>query len=219
MKNKHIKLFEEFDRPEELDGFRLVGKMTTEEFMNKLKTRSLMRKNYVYRLMEYIPNSELSWDVSGSIAMPIRKDKKAVAVNGNNMYLSPFIAYPKPYERELKTCYFYLDEDGNYSRYKGTSEKRKLQMIEKAIDVFCGISFSAFIGNRSSEAISDTDFIKLSNLVEDIFDNEKRHSSWISSTRNYLGYNFSGVLVYEITNPTDAVDTIIYECENTVYVK
>lgn len=214
---KYVKLFEEFDRSEELEGFNFVKKIPTDEFMKMLRNASFEPKNYVYRLINYRPNSEVTWVMSGEIMRPIVKgDKKSVKVVGNNMYNSPFVVYPKSL---IKRNYLFTKDEatGEYVRYMGKSKKIAETCTMADVAAFRGISFSAFFGNRTDGAtISDSDYMKLVALLTDVFDNEKRHDSWIKSTRNYTGYIFDEVYVYEITDPEIAVDTLIEECDATV---
>lgn len=214
---KYIKLFEEFNRPEDLIGFNLVKKISTENFMEMLRNKSFEPKNYVYRLINYRPRTDLKWTMTGEMMRPIVKgDKKAVAVEGNNMYTSPFVVYPKSIKKA--NYVFMKNEDGTYSRYTGKSKKKLELCVNADVVAFSGLSFSAFFGNRTDGVeISDTDFMKLVSLLTDVFDNEKRHDSWIKSTRNYTGYIFDEVYVYEITDPEEAAETIIEECDATKY--
>lgn len=214
---KYIKLFEEFNRPENLIGFNLVKKISTEKFMEMLRNKSFEPKNYVYRLINYTPRTELKWSMSGEMMRPIVKgDKKAVSVKGNNMYVSPFVVYPKSIK---KTNYVFMkNEDGTYSRYTGRSQKKLKLCINADVVAFSGFSLSVYFGNRTDGIeTSDTEFMKLVGLLTDVFDNEKRHKSWIESTRNYTGYIFDEVYVYEITDPEEAAETIIEECDATKY--
>lgn len=214
---KYVKLFEEFSRPEDLIGFNLVKKISTDKFMEMLRNKTFEPKNYVYRLINYRPRTELKWEVSGEMMKPIVKgDKKAVAVEGNNMYTSPFVVYPKSIK---KANYLFIkNEDGTYSRYTGKSKKKLELCVGADIVAFSGISFSAFFGNRTDGVeISDNDFMKLVSLLTDVFDNEKRHDSWVKSTRNYTGYIFDEVYVYEVTDPEEAAETLIEECDATKY--
>lgn len=214
---KYVKLFEEFNRSEELEGFNFVKKISTDDFMKMLRTASFEPKNYVYRLINYKPNSEVTWVISDEMMKPIvKRDKKSVKVVGNNMYNSPFVVYPKSL---IKKNYMFVQDEatGEYVRYKGKSKKVMETCTMGDVATFCGISFSAFFGNRTGgETITDSDYMKLVALLTDVFDNEKRHESWIKSTRNYTGYIFDEVYVYEITDPEVAVDTLIEECDATI---
>lgn len=212
---KYIKLFEDFDRNENLEGLKLVKKISTDDFMNKLKTNSLDKGNYVYRLINYKPNSIIEWRKSGEMMKPITKgDKKSIEVIDNNMYTSPFIIYPRPFN--FNEFYFIKNDDGTYTRYNGKSEKKKKLCEVSKISVLSAFSLSAFVGNRTDGIdLSDTEYMKLVSLIENVFDNEKRHNSWIQSNRNYIGYIFDEVFVYEITDPEAAADTIIDECDAT----
>lgn len=213
---KYVKLYEEFSRPEDLEGFSLVKKISTENFMAMIRNKTIEHKNYVYRLINYRPRTELKWEMHDEMMIPIVDgDKKAVSVEGNNMYSSPFIVYPKSLKKG--NYVFQKNEDGTYSRYTGKSKKVLETCIMSDVTVFSGISFSAFFGNRTTGVeISDTDFMKLVTLLTEVFDNEKRHESWVRSTRNYTGYIFDEVYVYEVIDPEEAAETIIEECEATV---
>ena len=207
---KIVKTFEKFNRPELIDGLDLVDKMSVDDFMSKLIDDDLDVSGKVFRLVDYTPQPD-KWEKE--IRMGINPDtgeaeemEVYVPVSKQMMFKSPFVIFPGRVHMVKK--YFYT-VGGETKRYTGKNPEKK-GLVENSYIVFSGLSISAL-----TEAMSQEDFY---NVLEKAFEGSSEPSLMTRAskcTRNYIGYNFESVLVYEIEDLDTAIEAIYEEVSDT----
>lgn len=207
---KVVKTFEKFARPELIDGLELVDSMSVDDFMSKIIDNDLDLEGKIFRLVDYTPQPD-RW--VQEIRMGINPDTGEaeemvmyVPESKVMMFKSPFVIFPGNVHMVRK--WFYTI-GGITKRYTGKFPEKK-KAVEESYIVFSGLSVSAM-----TEYLSPDDFY---NVLDTIFEGtteEEIKSRAAKCTRNYIGYNFKSVLVYEIEDLDTAVEAIYEEVTNT----
>lgn len=207
---KVVKTFEKFTRPELIDGLELVGTMSADDFMSKIIDNDLDLDGKIFRLVDYTPKPD-RWikEVRTGInpeTGEVEEMEMYIPESKVMMFKSPFVIFPG--NVHMVTRWFHTI-GGVTKRYTGKSPEKK-KAVEESYIVFSGLSVSAM-----SDFLSSDDFY---NVLDTIFEGtteEEMKRKAAKCTRNYIGYNFKSVLIYEIEDLDTAVEAIYEEVTNT----
>lgn len=208
---KIIKTFEKFTRPDLIDGLELVGKMDVNDFMSHLADNDLDTKGKVFRLVEYTPQPDRWLRQVKVVTNPDtgKEERMEVLVPDSRqpMFKSPFVIFPGNFY--VVSRYFIKTGADAWKRYTGKFPEKK-GAVEQSVTMFNAVSISAM-----SNAFLEDEFV---HVLETIFDgttNPETKTKVSKCTRNYTGYNFDSVLIYEIDDPEDAAIGIAEEVYET----
>ena len=239
-KNVMFKKFEEFinedfDRSEEIEGLNLVEKITTEDFMEAVKNGTI-DNSYIYRLVDYQPKPDKwvydtsephevfrpvyvhhttylrgrgggkfsYWKAENMPMTDVDIDWKGKKFS-QSMFASPFIIYPSNF-REIEDYYI---KNGPYYLKYGKLKQKSEKVVKGNHIGFKALSVSSLIKHMNELELDDE--LDLNVLLSE--DNEKQLGVSLKRFgRNYIGYDFAEVLVYEVVNSNAAIGSI--EIEN-----
>lgn len=226
---------EDFDRSEEIAGLTLVDKVSTDDFMEDVKNKTI-DNSLIYRLVDYQPKPD-KWVYDTSEPHPVLKPVYVQHVtysrNGNkhsyfypetmemtdvdidwkgkkftkSMFSSPFIIFPSKY-REIEDRY--IKAGKYYMRSYDLIPKQKFEEVVTGKHIgFMGLSLSSLVKNL--------DFLELENGLDlNVLlgeDNEKNLGISLKKfARNYIGYDFAEVFAYTVEDSATAIESI--EVEN-----
>jgi hypothetical protein len=227
---------EDFNRSEEIAGLKLVDRISTEDFMEDIKNKTI-DNSLIYRLVDYQPKPDKwvydtsephevfrpvyykhttylkggtkfsTWSPETTPMTDVDIDWKGKEFS-KSMFTSPFVIFPSRY-REIEDRYV---KAGKYYMRYGKITRDYEEVVTGSHIGFMGLSLSSLVKNL--------DFLELENDLDlNVLlgeDNEKNLGISLKKfARNYIGYDFAGVLAYTVEDSATAIESIEVENQAT----